>query len=213
MRKKIWNSFLVSFINGIVILMPVAMTIAIVRFIVLKVNSLILNPIIKFFQPLSGSGKDILVAKALIFIFVILVVSVIGWGARIIFINRIFSWGEKALIKLPIMGKIYNAIKQISSAFLGHGKTIFKKVVAVEYPRKGLYSIGFTTGQVKGEIKERIGEKGINVFVPTTPNPTSGIFLIVPDEEIHFLDMSVEEGMKLVVSGGSVTPPRPIDNA
>ena len=107
------------------------------------------------------------------------------------------------------MGKIYNAIKQISSAFIGQGKTIFKEVVLIEYPRKGINSIGFTTGPSKGEINSVLGKKGysgVNVFVPTTPNPTSGIFMVFPKEDVQFLEMSVEDGMKLVVSGGSVSP-------
>ena len=130
----------------------------------------------------------------------------IGWTAKILVVNRFFSLGEKTLIKVPLVGRIYNAVKQISSAFLGHGKTIFKQVVLVEYPRKGIYSLGFTTGVSKGEIKDAMRRSCVNVFLPTTPNPTSGFFLVIPKEEIRFMKMSVEEGMKLVVSGGSVTP-------
>jgi len=104
------------------------------------------------------------------------------------------------------MGKIYNAVKQISSAFLGQGKTIFKQVVLLEYPRKGLYSLGFTTGVTKGELKYVHQKNSVNVFIPTTPNPTSGMFIVVPKDEIRFLKMSVEDGMKLIVSGGAVSP-------
>ena len=110
------------------------------------------------------------------------------------------------VIKVPFMGKIYAASKQIFSAVIGQGKTIFKQVVLIEYPRKGLYSIGFTTGTAKGEVKEALDANGINVFIPTTPNPTSGMLIIMPRDNIKFLKMSVEEGMKMVVSGGSVSP-------
>jgi uncharacterized membrane protein len=207
MKKTVWNKFLISFFNGIVILLPIAITWALIRFLVIKVNDIVLEPLLGFFAPILKGAQHVFVAKSVIFAGVILSVALIGWGAKILFINRFFSWGEQILIRLPIMGRIYNAIKQISSAFLGQGKTIFKQVVLVEYPRRGVYSIGFTTGVAKGEIKESMGKSGINVFVPTTPNPTSGIFLVAPKEEIKFLTMSVEEGMKLVVSGGSVSPP------
>jgi len=205
--KRVWNKFLVGFINGVVILLPAVVTIALIRFLVLKVNTIVLNPIMRLLAPLRGIGQHVYIAKALIFVTVIVAITMIGWGARIIFLNRLFSLGERILISVPIMGRIYNSAKQIFSAFLGQGKTVFKQVVLVEYPRKGLYSIGFTTGKTSGEIRERIETGGVNVFVPTTPNPTSGVFLVVPKENIRFLKMSVEEGMKMVVSGGSVTPP------
>ncbi|MFH1847282.1 MAG: DUF502 domain-containing protein [Candidatus Omnitrophota bacterium] len=206
MMKHFWNKFLVSFINGIVILLPVVVTISLIRFLVNQVNAIILDPIVNIFSSLTEAPHRLYLARGLTFLVVILLISIIGWGAKILFIKRIFSLGEKLLLKVPIMGRIYNAAKQIFSAFLGQGKTIFKQTVLVEYPRKGLYSIAFTTGTTKGEIPGVIDKKGINVFLPTTPNPTSGLFLIVPKEDIRFLKMSVEEGMKMVVSGGSVTP-------
>jgi uncharacterized membrane protein len=207
MKNKMWNNLIVGFINGIVTLLPITITVVIIRFIVIKVNNVVLDPLLGLFAPMADSGMHIYLAKGVIFIGVIITVALIGWAARILVINRAFSSGERLLLRLPIMGRIYNAVKQISHAFIGQGKTIFKQVVLVEYPRRGLYSIGFTTGVTKGEIRVGLGKSGINVFVPTTPNPTSGVFLVVPKEEIHFLKMSVEEGMKLVVSGGSVSPP------
>lgn len=204
--KKIWNSALMHFVNGIVLLLPVALTIALVRFLVIALNNIILEPLLGVFAPVAA-GMRVYIAKTIIFLFVIAVVTVIGWGAKIIVINRLFSLGERLLLKVPVMGRVYNAAKQIFSAFFGQGKTIFKQVVMVEYPRKGIYSVGFTTGVSRGEVKRATGETSVNVFIPTTPNPTSGMFLVVPRGEVNFLEMSVEDGMKLVVSGGSVTPP------
>jgi uncharacterized membrane protein len=202
--RKVLNKLLMYFFNGIVLLLPVAVTVALLRFLFLSLNNLVLDPLLGFFAPLEG-GLRVYMAKTIIFLAVVLVVSSIGWGARIIFINRIFSLGESILLRVPVMGRIYNAAKQIFTALFGQGKTIFKQVVLVEYPRKGLYSVGFTTGVTKGEIRE-IVSGGVNVFVPTTPNPTSGIFIVVSKEDIHFLKMSVEDGMKLIISGGSVSP-------
>lgn len=203
--KRIFNSVFVHFLNGIVILLPIAVTVALVRFLIGSLNNVVLEPLLKFFAPIAG-GMHVHIAKTLIFFFVIIAVAFIGWGTKIIIINRIFSLGERMLMKVPVMGRIYNAFKQIFSAFFGHGKTIFKQVVLVEYPRKGIYSVAFTTGTAKGEIKESVGQTSVNLFLPTTPNPTSGVFLVVPRDEVRFLDMSVEDGMKLIISGGSVTP-------
>ena len=105
-----------------------------------------------------------------------------------------------------MVGKIYSVTKEIGSVFLGQDKAFFKKVVLVEYPRKGVYSIGFMTGEGRGTIESVAGKKLLTVFVPTTPNPTSGIFLLVPREEVNFLKMSVEEGLKIVVSSGTIMP-------
>jgi uncharacterized membrane protein len=202
--KKIWNSFLGSFVNGIALLLPVVITIALIRFLVVWVNDAILNPVMKFVVPEMWGAQHNYVAKILVFFLVIITVILIGWGAKVLFINRVFSLGERIVLKVPVMGRIYNAAKQIFSSLLGDGKTIFKSVVLVEYPRKGLYSLGFTTGKAKGELKELIGGDGVTVFVATTPNPTSGVFLVVPEESVRVLKMSVEEGMKLVISGGSI---------
>ena len=204
--NRLWNKFFVYFINGVVLLLPVAVTIILIRFLVIKLNDIVLNPLLKIVTRVEAITDEIFVAKTVILISVIIAVSLVGWGAKIIFISRIFSLGERILIKVPIMGRIYNATKQIFSAIFGQGKTIFKQVVLVEYPRAGLYTIGFTTGTTKGEMKDAIGGSGINIFVPTTPNPTSGFFLVVPKESVRFLKMSIEEGMKLVVSGGAVSP-------
>lgn len=202
--RNFWNKLFVNFFNGMVLLLPAAVTFAIIRFLVIKLNDIVLEPLLKLIAPLAG-GYRMYAAKAIIFLAVIFAIALIGWCAKIWFINRAFSIGEKLLIRVPVMGRIYKAAKQIFSSFMGQGKTIFKQVVLVEYPRKGLYTIGFTTGTSKGEIKNALGQNAVNVFVPTTPNPTSGYFLVIPKESLQFLKMSVEDGMKLVVSGGSVS--------
>ncbi len=204
MRKRAWNNFIIGFVNGIVIILPITVTIAVVKFLVVKLNNIVLSPLLKIIIPMGV--ENVYVAKTLIFIAVIFIITLIGWAARIIIIRRFFSWGEQILIMVPIMGNVYNAVKQISSAVIGHGKTIFKEVVLVEYPRKGLYSLGFTTGITRGELKGQFEKGAVNVFVPTTPNPTSGLFIVVPQEEVRYLKMSVEDGMKLIISGGFVTP-------
>lgn len=204
--RRMRNSFLVNFFNGIVLLLPVAVTVMLIKFLVFKVNSIILNPLMFLFAPMVQGYLRVYIAKIFIFAIVIITVTFIGWGAKILVLNHIFSLGERLLVRVPIMGKIYSTAKQIFSAILGEGKTIFKQVVLVEYPRKGVYSLGFMTGIAKGELKSSIDGHEINIFIPTVPNPTSGVFLIVPKEELRFLKMSIEDGMKLVISGGAVSP-------
>jgi len=194
-------------LNGVVILLPIAGTIWVIRFLVVMLNNTILEPLLHLFSFTSDEIKSVHIAKTVIFFIVLAAVALIGWGAKVLFVKRLFAFGENILLKVPFMGRLYKALKQIFSALLGEGKTVFKQVVFIEYPRKGLYTIGFTTGTTKGELRDSIEGSGVNVFVPTTPNPTSGFFLIVPKESIRFLKMSVEDGMKLVVSGGSVSPP------
>jgi len=203
MFTKIRNTFLA----GIAVIFPIAITFIIMRFLFVKINSWVLNPLIKILTPYLTGLHAVYAAKIGIFVLVIASICLIGLAANILVVRRFFGIWEKIFLKVPMFGRIYYAVKQISSAFLGHGKSIFKRVVLIEYPRKGVYSIGFVTGEGKGEIQAETTEKVFNIFVPTTPNPTSGIFLVVPKNELKFLRMGVEEGMKLVISGGAVTPP------
>ena len=212
MKKTLWNKFFIGFINGIAIILPTVVTVWLVHFFVIKVNNAILSPLLRLLAPVGEEHTYF--AKGLIFIAVMFLIALIGWGAKIIIIHRVFGWGEDLLLRVPIMGRIYRAVKQISAALLGReGRTIFKQVALIEHPRKGLYSIGFITGTTEGEIKGVLRENRINVFIPTTPNPTSGFFIMVSMEEVKVLKMSVEDGMKLVISGGSVTPDFIKDNA
>ena len=203
MLNKIRNNFL----TGVAIILPLAITIIIIRYLVIKINSSILNPVIELLNLSPSLTYDsVFIAKTLAFLIVILLISFIELAANNIFLRRLFVFGERLFLKVPMVGKIYSVIKEIGSAFLGQrDKAFFKKVVLIEYPRKGIFSIAFVTNEGEA-VKKAAGRDVISVFVPTTPNPTSGIFLIVPKNEVKFLDMSVEEGLKFVVSSGTITP-------
>ena len=123
------------------------------------------------------------------------------------FIGRtLLKTGERILNKMPVVRSIYNAIKQIMETVMSTNSDSFREVVLIEYPRKKIWVIGFVTGQTKGEVRELISDKLINVFIPTTPNPTSGFLLFVPQKDIIYMKMKVEEAVKMVISGGIVTP-------
>lgn len=197
------------FITGIVLIFPIAITIIIIRFLVIKINSYILNPLVNILALSPNlTEHSIYIAKALGFIIVILLISLVGWAANIIFLRKFFGFGEKIFLKVPMIGKIYSVTKEISSAFLGQKKAFFKKVVLIEYPRKGAYSIAFVTGEGVNTARDATGKELVSIFVATTPNPTSGIYLLIPKDEVKILDMTVEEGLKLVVSSGAIVSNR-----
>lgn len=118
--------------------------------------------------------------------------------------RRLIAWSEQGLMRVPIFRGVYSTIKQVVDAFAGQKRTAFQEVVLVEYPRKGIWSIGFVTGPAPKEAMERAGRDLVNVFVATTPNPTSGFLILVPHDEVIWLSLPVEEGMKLVISGGVI---------
>jgi len=137
----------------------------------------------------------------------VLLITVIGALAAGFLGRWIIRLGESILNRMPVIRSIYGASKQILETVISTQSDAFREVVLVEYPRKGLWVIGFVTGGTKGEVARRIDIDMVNVFVPTTPNPTSGFLLFCPRKDVIFMEMSVEEAVKLVVSGGIVTPP------
>lgn len=132
---------------------------------------------------------------------------VVGWFAKNFLGRMLIRFSEYILHRMPIIRTVYSAIKQIFETIMATQSQAFREVVMLEYPRKGVWSIGFVTGASKGEVQRATKQETINVFVPTTPNPTSGYLLFVPKKELIYLDMTVEEGVKLVVSAGIITPP------
>jgi len=122
--------------------------------------------------------------------------------------KKIIGLGERILVKIPIVRNLYQGVKQLIDAFSNStNKDAFKRVVMLEYPRKGVYSVAFVTSESSGEVQARTNQTCLTVFIPTTPNPTSGFFLVVPADECITLDMSIEEAFKLIISGGILVPP------
>ena len=205
--KKKGNSF-VNFIKryfftGLLISAPIGATIYITIFIVEFIAGLVpqrFNPngllpeIIGYEIP----GLELIIAF-LSFIFIGLIFSTL-------FGKAILGYFDNLITRIPFAGNVYKAIKQITETF-SNADAAYQKVVLIEYPRKDIYAIGFMTGETKGEIKDRKKIDMVNVFVPTTPNPTSGFLLFIPKDDAVELDMSVEDAIKLVVSAGMVVPP------
>jgi len=140
------------------------------------------------------------------FVLFFAVIILVGIFATNIMGKRLISFGEKIMTRIPLANRIYIAVQQISTAFLGSKRSIFSNVVLVEYPRRGIYSIGFVTSDAEGEVQYKTSQRVVCIFIPTTPNPTSGLLIFVPQEELVYLDMTAEDGLKMVISGGAVAP-------
>ena len=186
------------FLAGIVVLVPIGFTLYLTIFLI-KISSKLLpneiNP--NSYLPFSIPGLEILLS--VIIIIIVGGISLSFFGKRIIsLINDIFK-------KIPILRTIYSALGQMTQSFTSTGKDK-KSVVLVEYPKKGSWAVGFATKENEGEISKKVNKQMINVFVPTTPNPTSGFLLMYPKDEIIYLDMSFEEASKFIVSAGTSDP-------
>ena len=184
------------FITGIVVLIPIGLTLYLTKFIIDFSSNLLpreLNP--NFYLPIKIPGLEIIVT--------VIFITIIG-GLSLSFIGRkVLQIFNDLLKRIPILRTIYSAIGQLTETFAPQKRTQKKSVVLVEYPRKGIWAVGFATKDNEGEISEKTNSELVNVFVPTTPNPTSGFLLMFSKNEIKFLDMSFEEASRFIVSAGT----------
>ena len=197
-KKSLLSALRNNFIAGVVVLIPIGITLYLTVFIINISSKLIpkeINP--NHYLPYNIPGLEILIAVFLI--------TIIGWISLSFIGKRLFNFFEAILNKIPIIRTIYSAVEQLIETFTS-SKSDKKTVVLVEYPRKGVYAVGFATKENTGEIKKKASKELLNVFVPTTPNPTSGFLLMFPKEEVIFLDLTFEEASKFIVSAGSFNP-------
>jgi len=202
MFKKIRANFL----TGTLIVVPLVLTFWFLYFIIDRLNFLLLEPVANILGWWAPAENIEVLSKILIFLLLLTLFTIIGFATRVIILRNIFGFGEKILYRVPMVSNVYRAIKEISFAFFAQKRSVFQRVVLVEYPRKGVYQLGFVTSETRGEVHEKLGKKILNIFVPTTPNPTSGVLVLVPAEETISLDMTVAEAMKMVISGGTFVP-------
>ena len=194
-KRSIFARIRNNFIAGVVVLIPIGITIYLTLFLI-SISSKVLpkeiNP--NHYLPYNIPGLEILIA--------IIIISLIGWLSLSFLGRRLLKAFDKVLQKIPILRTIYSAIVQMTETFTKTNKGR-KNVVLVEYPRKGSWAVGFATKENEGEISNKTNKKLINVFVPTTPNPTSGFLLMFPKEDVIYLDLSFEEASKFIVSAGT----------
>lgn len=194
------------FLAGLAAILPIAATVWVLKIIYIGIAGPVAGPLSKIVGGFFPKAVINLVSFALTFAFILLV----GFFAKNIIGKTILKFIDSWFKKVPVVGNIYTGTKQIIDAFAIKNRAAFKRVVLVEYPRKGLYALAFLTKEeVKGiETKsgKNIGENMVNAFVPTTPNPTSGYFIMIPEKDIIPLNISIEDAIKLLVSAGVLTP-------
>ena len=189
------------FISGLLFWIPLALSVIVIKFFLELVNNLIPQKylpeaIFKLDTTIPGSG--IILVLLVILITGVLVTNILG--------RKLVALWEKVLNKIPGFRNIYNVLKKVSDTVFNTSTESFRKAFLIQYPSKGIWVIAFQSGNYKGEAESIIGEEIMNLFVPTTPNPTSGFFVLIAKKDAFELDMSVEEAFKLVISAGVVTP-------
>ena len=195
-----------SFVTGLVVLLPLGVTFIVIKFLLEKIG-----------QPASmlffGSWSSLLdkqwfeiIASILSIFIVIAIITIFGWLSKFFLGKSVLKFTEGLIQNVPFINTIYNTVKQIVDTLGKNKQAVFQKTVLVHFPNETMYSIGFLTNRSVGETQEKTKETVCNVFVPTTPNPTSGFLIMVPEDKLVVLDMSVGDAIKLIISGGAVTP-------
>ena len=197
-KKSLFSRIRNNFIAGVVVLIPIGITLYLTLFFIRISSKIIpkeLNP--NNYLPFNIPGLEIIVA--------LFFITIIGWLSLSFLGKKFFELFNNILKKIPILRTIYSAIGQMTESFTKTDNN-GKSVVLLEYPRKGIWAVGFATKENTGRIKNAIGQDTVNVFVPTTPNPTSGFLLMFPKKDVIYLDLTFEEASKFVVSAGSINP-------
>ena len=189
------------FISGLLFWIPLALSVLVIKFFLEVVNNFVParflpEALLNLDTSIPGSG--ILLVLVVILLTGVLVTNILG--------RKLLALWERALNKIPGFRSIYNVLKKVSTTVLNTSSDSFRKAFLVQYPSKGIWVIAFQSGDYKGQAESLIGEEILNLFVPTTPNPTSGFFIMVSKKDVLELNMSVEEAFKLVISAGVVTP-------
>ena len=203
MFKKLQRRIRNIFITGVLITLPIALTYFILQFLFKNLDTL--SPV--FTKILIDMGAPIPEGyriPALGLVITLLIVLAVGWFTTNFFGKQMINLGESLVEKIPFVRKIYKGSKQVVQSIAHADTTAFRKVVLIEFPRRGMLAIGFVTGSARGEVQEYTREDVLNVFVPTMPNPTSGFLVFAPPEDLTEINMSIEDGIKYVVSGGIV---------
>jgi uncharacterized membrane protein len=212
-KKNLLAQWRGSFLTGLAVTLPALVTLAAVKWLFGTISSF--TDTLLFFLPYLLDPKLVYVNgqsaplfwywSVLALLLAILLISAVGLLARYYIGKRIIQWVDNFMLNVPFLNKFYGAIKQVNEAFSGN-KSSFKTVVMVEFPREGMYSVGFLTSEQHDEVQQRTNQPVVAVFIPTTPNPTSGFLLLVPRDKVTILDMSVADGIKYIVSLGSISP-------
>jgi uncharacterized membrane protein len=217
-NKSFFARWRASFLTGLAVTLPALLTLAAVKWLFGTISSF--TDTLLFFLPFvlppgsiyqdGQSGPMFWYWSLLALTLAVFLIALVGVLARYYIGKRIIAWFDTAMMNVPFLNKFYGAIKQVNEAFAGN-KNSFKTVVMVEFPSAGMYSVGFITSEQHAEVQQKTKERIVSVFVPTTPNPTSGFLVLVPEDKVTRLDMSVSEGIKFIVSLGAIAPELPAE--
>jgi uncharacterized membrane protein len=206
----LWEATRRYFVAGLLALAPVGITVWAIIWIIQRLDNLMLPRVLEWVSPGTGNAPDMPPLVGALFTFVVILLS--GVIVRHLFGHEVLRFGERLLARVPIAGSIYGGVKQLFVASLATGtsSSSFNRVVLVEYPRKGIYALAFITGETRGPISDSLGGvELLNCFVPTTPNPTSGFYLVLPANAVIEVDLDVEDAFKVIMSAGMVMPGAP----
>jgi len=212
-RKSLFVRWRASFLTGLVVVLPGFVTFAVLKWCFGTVSSF--TDTLFFFLPYFIGPKAVYKNgidgpmfwywSVWALVMTIVLISFVGVLTRYYFGKRLIEWTDNLMLGVPVLNKIYRTIKQVDEAFKSNKKSSFKTVVMVEYPRQGIYSVGFITSERADEIDKKVGKKCVCVFIPTTPLPTGGFLVVVPEEQVVKLDMTVADGFKYIISIGAIS--------
>jgi uncharacterized membrane protein len=209
-KQNLISRWQANFLAGLAIVLPGVVSVAALLWLFTTVANI--TDILLVFLPRAlthqnrGDGPMYWYWSAATVALAVFLIGAVGLLARNYLGKRMIEWVDAGLRRIPLLNKVYGTMKQVNDAFSSSHKTAFRTVVLVEYPRAGVYALGFITSEHNGEAQARLAEKVVAVFVPATPNPTSGFLLLVPEEKVIKLEMSVADGIKYVISLGSIVP-------
>lgn len=211
-RRGILARLRANFITGLVVISPIGLTLWLIWTVTGWIDGWVLPFVPARYQPdqlvrdIFGVDSPINVRGVGVIFFLIFTVFV-GWIAKGIMGRSLLSWGENIVDRMPVVRSVYSGVKQVAETVFNQADAKFDKACLIEYPRKGIWGVGFVATAARGEILAKLPEDEVmTVFIPTTPNPTSGFLLYVPKRDVIYLDMSVEDAAKLIISAGLVYP-------
>ncbi len=210
MKPTLLARWQANFLAGLAIVLPGVISIAVLLWLFGTVANITDTLLVFLPRTLThhdqGSGSMYWYWSLVALLLAVFLIGAVGLLARNYFGKRIIEWVDGGLRRVPLLNKIYGAMKQVNDAFSTSNKTAFRTVVLVEFPHPGAYSVGFITSEQHGEVQVKLPARTVSVFVPTTPNPTSGFLLLVPEEKVVKLEMSVADGIKYIISLGAIVP-------
>lgn len=195
--RPAWRRVRRSFLTGMIVIAPVGVTVVVLMWMFRTIDDILGNPL------RAALGVRI---PGLGFVLLVVAVTLVGFAVRLAAGRQLLHWWNEALARFPLTGRIYSAMSQIVQSVVGEQTKLFRRTVLVPYPTEGMWAVGFVTNLQASVMSRIIGEPCVNVFVPTTPNPTSGFMLVVPQSKVKETDITIEDAMKLIISAGAVSP-------